>query len=328
MSLQMKEEWITPERFAEMYEKGERPDHRLIFKVSGKDPLALLPLFYCLPEEFVRKRKVYLDLPRYAHEALRSTKWLKEINTDKFLELVWDVTAWVAWQFMEVPLENGTYRKIPGYMKNYSGDSVVWKLAYALLADIQLRLKSVGYSLPDLYKIPPNVQMKWFSYKEFAGLLSQWVPEIVKEKNYQPIIDEAWNNKTLEDFDEFHPSYVQTDFQRKWYHKRNKKKTVSLEEYQEEHTHLDEDMIFEIADPRAEYEANLIEEIDLQKFYETLTDKDKIMLQMRQEQYGLQEIAETVGYKTHSAVSKRLLKLGEMYEDFVQQAYQQYLEIH
>ena len=44
--------------------------------------------------------------------------------------------------------------------------------------------------------------------------------------------------------------------------------------------------------------------------------KDKQILQMRAEGYTNQEIADRLGYKTHSAVVKRIKKLGKMYQEY------------
>lgn len=49
----------------------------------------------------------------------------------------------------------------------------------------------------------------------------------------------------------------------------------------------------------------------------TLSKKDMQILEMRMEGVTLEEIAEKLGYKTHSAVHKRIRKIGLAYEKFV-----------
>ena len=44
--------------------------------------------------------------------------------------------------------------------------------------------------------------------------------------------------------------------------------------------------------------------------------------------YTEQEIADKVGYKTASAVHKRIAKIADAYEDFVTEEYGKYLDTH
>ena len=59
---------------------------------------------------------------------------------------------------------------------------------------------------------------------------------------------------------------------------------------------------------------------------ENLTDYDREILQLRMQGYTEKEIAEKVGYKTASAVHKRIAKIANIYEDFVTGEYQKYLD--
>ena len=47
---------------------------------------------------------------------------------------------------------------------------------------------------------------------------------------------------------------------------------------------------------------------------------------LRMEGYTEQEIADSVGYKTASAVHKRIAKIANAYEDYVTAEYQRYLD--
>ena len=51
-------------------------------------------------------------------------------------------------------------------------------------------------------------------------------------------------------------------------------------------------------------------------------------MQMRYNGYSLQEIADAVGFKTASAVSKHIAKIAGSYEDFVSEEYCKFLEEH
>lgn len=59
-----------------------------------------------------------------------------------------------------------------------------------------------------------------------------------------------------------------------------------------------------------------------------LTEQDKMILLLRYEGFSLKEIAEKAGFKTPSAVSKRIEKLAGAYEDFVSGEYSDFLDNH
>ena len=96
-----------------------------VIKIPKNSGKAWLTLFYSLPQEFVSKRPVYLNFPRCPYEVLRTDKYDSLIKDDTFLELVWDCVAWSAWQYFEIPYQNGSgYREIPGSAAQYSGTSL------------------------------------------------------------------------------------------------------------------------------------------------------------------------------------------------------------
>ena len=122
--------------------------------------------------------------------------------------------------------------------------------------------------------------------------------------------EKAWNN------------YDKIDFERKWNHLRTQTGAI-LE--------LDEEMERTAQDPRAQMPFFAInnglnaaftgEEISLQLFnafiqsVEDSTDREILYLSAN----GLtqQEIAQRLGYKTHSAVTKRLNKLRKRFDVFL-----------
>lgn len=71
-------------------------------------------MFYALPKELVEKRSVYLGTPRNIHQLLDSPEYMALIESDAFLEMVWDCYAWAVWQSIKIPKKDGTYQPIPG----------------------------------------------------------------------------------------------------------------------------------------------------------------------------------------------------------------------
>ena len=66
----------------------------------------------------------------------------------------------------------------------------------------------------------------------------------------------------------------------------------------------------------------------MEQFRDKLTEQDKKILQLRYEGFSLKEIAEKAGFKTPSAVSKRIEKLAGAYDDFVSGEYGDFLDKH
>lgn len=71
---------------------------------------------------------------------------------------------------------------------------------------------------------------------------------IVEEQNWQPMIDEIWNNRQPDDYTG--KNMQKRDYMRAWTHSRTIP-ILSLEEIKENGTSISGDALFEIADPSA-----------------------------------------------------------------------------
>lgn len=147
----------------------------------------------------------------------------------------------------------------------------------------------------------------------------------MEELNWQPMIDEIWNCRQVNDYTGWNLS--KKDFMRSWTHSRTAKH-ISLDELMEEGEEVDGDELFEIADPRSEFESEVIHKFYMEDFKSRLTEQDAKILQMRYDGKSLQEIADAVGFKTAGAVSKRIAKIAGTYEDFVSEEYGKFLDEH
>ncbi len=272
-----------------------------------------LPLFYVLPRELVEKARAYLDFPRCPYDVLRTDRYDTLVNDDMFLELIWDSTAWASFQYIEVPYEQGGYHEIPGGMLDYSGDSPLWLLCYTMLSLILKKLEENGLSLQYLANLPQGNELPWLSYRQFSNLIGGLVPEIIREQNWQPVIDEAWRNRAPEDYSLF-GSRVKADFQRKWRHSRMKAGApLSLEEMRE----MKDVSTPEQNGSQESFEEALLEECRLTDFMAALPERDRQILRMRIDGRSEEEIAEEIGYANHGAVSKRLKRIREAYREYV-----------
>lgn len=298
-----------------------------IIEIPQDSNLSWLTLFYALPKELVEKRKEYLYLPRNITQLLNDEDSVKLIESDAFLELVWDCYAWAAWQFFQVPFKNGTYHDIPGDWQHYSGDFPLWRLSYEIIRHFRKKFETeMEFSFQKLFLMGSEAQLPWFSYKQFSNLIGNLTDMIVAEQNWQPTIDTVWKERQPDDYNRGQNTNKR-DFMRSWYHSRTAKQ-VSLEDIYDTGVKLDSKMLYDISDPRASFESDLVTTTDMDRFKTTLSEQDKQILQMRYHEYSLKEIADAVGFKTPSAVYKHIESLAGRYDDFIGHEYSQFLKKH
>ena len=96
---------------------------------------------------------------------------------------------------------------------------------------------------------------------------------------------------------------------------------ISYEGYQEDYAKDHNGQQWEVIDYTQEIEETITAKVLVDKFKEQLSEKDILILEKRMQGYKLEEIAKDLGYKNHSAVLKRILKIGLAYEKFAGEDY-------
>lgn len=297
-----------------------------ILEIPQDSNLAWLTLFYALPKELVEKRPVYLEIPRNIHRLLRSEKHMQLIQSDAFLELVWDCYAWATWQFFQVPGKDGNRQDIPGDWSNYSGDFPLWRLSYEIQKHFRNQFETVmEWSFQRLFLMDDQTDLPWLSYKHFGNMVGNLTDKIVAEQNWQPMIDEIWNSRQVSDYTG--KNLQKRDFMRSWDHSRTAQH-ISIEDMMKKGVSIDKEQLYEIEDPRGDFESKVVSEVYIEQFKEGLTKQDAKILQMRCDGHSLEEIAHVVGFKTAGAVSKHIQKIANSYEAFVSKTYSQFLDEH
>lgn len=292
-----------------------------VIEIPQDSDKSWLTLFYSLPKELAEKYKFALDLPRCPYAVLRTDKYDSIVCSDMFKMLVWDCYSWSAWQFFQVKDSKGSYREIPGSRAQYAGCFPLWQLSYSIIPYIRMKFERYGLSFQSLYSMPPGVEIPWLTYQQFSNLVGNVTDMVIAEQNWQPVIDAIWEERAVEDYDA-RSSTVKTDFMRSWHHNRSGK-PISLDELMEDGN----GDIFDVADPRGEFEQGILSEMQIDAFAEhSISEKDKAILRLRMEGCTEQEIADTVGYQTASAVHKRIARIASAYENFVTSEYQKYLD--
>ena len=248
--------------------------------IEQSDPKSWLTLFYQLPKEILDKREAYYQIPRCPYEVLRTDKHDELINQDRFLELVWDSYAWAIWNCFRVPKKDRTYREIPGFDRFYSGDFPLWRLSYYCVALMRQKFQQIDLGFQELYQIPPGVEIPFLPYHLWWNLVGNSLDLIIEEQHLQPVIDEIWRNRTLEDYSKYY-SRVKKTFEAQWYHTRTKvgRNMLSLEQLMEpdsEHGPLKD--IDVACDDFAE---GLVNRVWSDAFINTLKDRDRQIFNLK-----------------------------------------------
>lgn len=158
-------------------------------------------------------------------------------------------------------------------------------------------------------------------YETMMELLmkSQGIPEVIN-------LTKKVVNQTHQDFPEGN-NYRKTDFQRAFYHTRTQMDTIlSLDEFQENGYDMDEgarnffDQIEDEIDPAEEDEK---ENLILTAYYQILDNVEREILELRIKKFTNEDIAKQLGYKTQSAISKRLAKMRKKFDELIKEISEQ-----
>ena len=267
-----------------------------------------IPAFYFIPKSILDRCGSELNsIPRNPRKILQSWDAIAMVESDLFLLAIIDAYAYMEWPFMGL----GAKREI------YSGYEPSWIFAHAAPYWIQeLQDEKI---LPTAKELLMNGGVDenfcYVSEEEISDLFTWLVPQTMAHHNMNAVIDTAKEFRCFEDFD-YRKSRQKTDFYRKWYHTRAKISVESLDELKEKYAENTDGMEWDIPDDSINIESTVLEPIVVNEFLDTLSETDRKILTMRMDDVTLEKIAEELGFKTHSAVHKRIRKIGLAYEKF------------
>lgn len=148
------------------------------------------------------------------------------------------------------------------------------------------------------------------------AFLNNAVKTMMEVMNYEELVQAVQENAAYEDFNlEKFNNYRSKDFGRKWNHNRSKIETVSLNGMESAVNDEGESAPAQVADKSVNVEEEVISQLTGQTFWDSISEDDRILLKMRMSGKTQQEIADALGYKSHSAVTKRLQKLKVIFEN-------------
>lgn len=261
--------------------------------------------FYFIPKSILDKCGEEINsIPR---KLLQDRRVIEIIESDLFKLVIIDAYAFMVWPFMGL----GAKREI------YSGHEPSWRYAHA--ASIWIKGMEDEGIIPKSQEILKSTNVDedlgYISEEEISETFTWFVPKIMAKHNMNEVIAVAAEYRCFEDFD-YRKSRQKIDFYRKWYHTRAKISVESLDESKEKYAENTDGMERDIPDDSVNVESTVLEPIAVSKFLDTLSETDRKILTMRMDDVTLEKIAEELGFKTHSAIHKRIRKIGLAYEKF------------
>lgn len=267
----------------------------------------LIPAYYCLPEEILMNMQTPVrGLPRRPSELLRHPAYIKIIESDLFLEHICDAYAYLVWPAMGMK----------GWMEYYSGFAPQWIIAHetSLWVDWMQQI-GVMPTNRQLFFPPLCFQdVSIPSLQQVYEMAAAAAPYVLGIFDQQMVIDIANEFPCEEDFDQEkkHNRRLQ-NFRQKWYHRRTRHPMVSYEAIIEDDGSVDCCRIMDIPS-EDDTEEEAVARMHGQAFFNTLSPIDQQIIYLRGRGKTLEQVAKLVGFSTHSAVLKRIRKIGKAYE--------------
>ena len=130
------------------------------------------------------------------------------------------------------------------------------------------------------------------------------------------------HNQTHQDFPEAE-NFDKIDFQRAFYHTRTEIDTIlSLDEFQENDNDTWESAqsVFELTDDEIDPVAeDKKEQLIWNAYYQVLDNVEREILELRVKKFTNEDIAKQLGYKTQSAITKRLAKMRKKFDELIKE---------
>lgn len=269
--------------------------------------LRYLPLVYLLSPDLLAGCSTLRKLPRSMGGLNASPEWAEVIQSDAFLKEIMDAAASLAFPHFG----------FSGWKEHYTGYSPVWRLSYSLPLWAKGVERVMGWGLQAMFRLPPDFEIPFFDPEYVRALFEAVVGQAIDEQGWRPMLEVVREMPCDEDFEPWDTN-ARKDFLRKWYHTRSKKvQTVSLEELMESD---ENDSIFYLPDPSQNVEDYVIAKDFVERFIATLPERDRQIVQLRQDGYTYVEIADALGYGNHSGVIKRIEVVKKKYRDYQRKA--------
>ena len=261
-----------------------------------------MEILECFPPEAMR-------ISRRVQDLLWDPKTISTVESSFFEHVVACGFSMLSWHAMGQPEETPESYSFddPAYL--FSSTPSIWILMLEKLDYIKDAEEwAILFSRFDII-------LGFLTMDFVVSVMEHYVPLIMDQFHMRETIRIARENPCHEDFSKA-LSTQKRDFLRKWNHSRAKTEVLSLDALQQDAEVQQSSLRWEPADLEPSIEEIALDRVVADQFLDTLSETDRKILEMRNLGYNLTEISEKLGFKTHSAVQKRIQKLGRGFEIF------------
>ena len=261
-----------------------------------------MEILECFPPEAMR-------ISRRVQDLLWDPKTIATVESSFFEHVVACGFSMLSWHAMGQPEETPESYSFddPAYL--FSSTPSIWILMLEKLDYIKDAEEwAILFSRFDII-------LGFLTMDFVVSVMEHYVPLIMDQFHMRETIKIARENPCHEDFSKA-LSTQKRDFLRKWNHSRAKTEVLSLDALQQDAEAQQSSLRWEPADLEPSIEEIALDRVVADQFLDTLSETDRKILEMRNLGYNLTEISEKLGFKTHSAVQKRIQKLGRGFEIF------------
>ena len=260
----------------------------------ARNQIFLLPLFYTFPAEVVGKSE-FRDLPRNMRTALTDAESLERIESKQFLKDMANMTAAMVWLHLGHK----------GWMEVYSGYSPAYVFAH-MLRHWRNLFYTVYREVDPIELFQQGITFDWLSLEESKEVWARIVT--FSDEHFSIVRKVIGVEKELPCFEDFdlksgtaRHSRAYYDFLRKWYHTKTKHPIMLTDK---------------IPHRLGVWTNSADFRLDWESFMNSLEPAERRIIELKLRGKTQKEIAEIMGYKTHSAVQKRLKKIHTDYDNW------------
>ena len=308
-SLLDKEGAPTEEEMREYFVKNDYTTAKSDFDISKVSPAQAKP--------YMKAKKFFLDAWLKQQKKMGGKGSLKNFSNNHPLKFI---------EQKDEELIVGAVGKILGDEEQYAQiiDTFFDQMQPQFMVGFNAYAASVNKNVDDLtdseIDMVVNKVVDVF-YETMMELLmkSQGIPDVIG-------ITSDVHNQTHQDFPEAE-NFDKIDFQRAFYHTRTEIDTIlSLDEFQgnDNDTWESAKSVFELTDDEIDPVAeDKKEQLIWNAYYQVLDNVEREILELRVKKFTNEDIAKQLGYKTQSAISKRLAKMRKKFDELIKEISEQ-----
>ena len=266
---------------------------------------------------YIKAKKFFLDAWLKQQEKMGGKGSLKNFSSDHPLKLM---------EHKDEELIVGAVGKILGDEEQYAQiiDTFFDQMQPQLMVAFNAYAASVNKNVDDL----TDSEIDMVVNKVVDAFLETMMELFMKSQGIPDVIGitSDVHNQTHQDFPAGE-NFDKIDFERAFYHTRTEIDTIlSLDEFQENDYDAWEsvknffDQMDDEFDPVAEDKK---EQIIWNAYYQVLDNVEREILELRVKKFTNEDIAKQLGYKTQSAISKRLAKMRKKFDELIKEISEQ-----